>query len=86
MANRIDPSKVSITKLNRTTTDPLAKKVRYLFKSNGIDISKINVAFSTEEPKKDGVKLNSLMFAPSAAGLNIASYVLNYLISLEQKL
>lgn len=83
MANRIDPTKVSIIKLNQTSDDPLAKKVRYEFKKNDIDISKVYVAFSKETPKKDGTKLNSLMFVPSAAGLSMAHYVIQTLIDKE---
>ncbi len=80
MANRTDPSKVSITKLNKTTTDPLAKKLRYEFKQCGLDISKINVCFSQEIPMKDGKNLNSVMSVPSSAGLNIAYYVIKTLL------
>lgn len=79
MANRINPSEVIITKLNKTTDDPLAKKVRYEMKKEGIDVSKINVAYSKEIPSKDGAKLNSVMFVPSAAGLNMASFVFSNL-------
>ena len=35
MANRFDPSKVKIAKLNQTHSDPLAKKIRYLAKKDG---------------------------------------------------
>lgn len=80
MANRVSPTSVFITKLNNTTNDPLAKKVRYEMKKAGIDISRIDVAFSKEEPVKDGTKLNSTIFVPSSAGLNIASFVFTYLI------
>ena len=71
---------VTITKLNRTTNDPLAKKIRYEAKQAGLDISKFDVVFSKESRMTDGVKLNSIMFTPSAAGLNIASYVVSYFI------
>lgn len=81
MANRVEPSEVIVTKLNRTTDDPLAKKVRYEMKKSNIDISRIDVVFSKETPYKDGNRLNSTIFVPSSAGLNIASYVFNYFIS-----
>ena len=35
MANRFDPSKVKVAKLNQTHSDPLAKKIRYLAKKDG---------------------------------------------------
>lgn len=81
MANRLDPSKVVVTKLNKTTNDPLAKKIRYEFKKNNIDISKVMTVFSSEEPLVDNGKLHSMMMAPSSAGLNIANYVMNYFVN-----
>ena len=80
MACRMKVEDVSVTKLNRATNDPLAKKIRYQVKEMGLDISKINVVFSKENRITEGVKLNSTMFTPSAAGLNIASYVISYFI------
>ena len=80
MACRMKVEDVTVTKLNRTTNDPLAKKIRYQAKEMGLDISKINVVFSKENKITEGVKLNSTLFTPSAAGLNIASYVISYFI------
>ena len=80
MANRLDPTKVIITRLDKTTNDPLARKLRYEYKQAGLDTKQINVAYSLEEPKKDGANLNSMMMVPSAAGLAIAGYVINKLI------
>lgn len=81
MANRLDPTKVIITRLDKTTNDPLAKKLRYEYKQAGLDTKLINVAYSLEQPIKDGNKLNSMMMVPSAAGLAIAGYVINKLTS-----
>lgn len=80
MANRMDSTKITITRLDKTTMDPLAKKLRYEFKKAGIDTKKIVVAYSLEQPIKDGTKLNSIMMPPSASGLAIASYVIQELI------
>ena len=85
MANRLDPSKVVITSLNKTTIDPLARKLRYELKKEGIDTGKIDVAFSKEEPIKDGNNLHSMMMVPSASGLAIASHVIKQLINKETK-
>ncbi len=76
MGNRIDPSKVKITKLNKTEGDPLARKIRYECKVNGFDLSKINVVFSNEVPLIKSDKPGSMMMVPSAAGLLIAQYVI----------
>ena len=80
MANRLDPSKVFITTLDKTTIDPLARKLRYELKKAGVDTKKIDVAFSKEEPVKDGTTLHSMMMVPSSAGLNIANHVIKTLI------
>ena len=80
MANRFDPSKVKIAKLNQTHSDPLAKKIRYLAKQEGLDLSKISVVISEELPQKNGEKLYSTMMVPSSAGLSIAKYILEYII------
>jgi len=79
MANKIDPSKLAIASLNKSSVDPLAKKLRYELKNEGVDISKVMALYSSETPKKDGVKLNSLITVTSTAGLFIANYVLNVL-------
>ena len=81
MANRFDPSKVKIAKLNQTHNDPLAKKIRYLAKKDGLDISKVVVVISEELPQKNGEKLYSTMMVPSSAGLSIAKYILECIIN-----
>ena len=81
MANRFDPSKVKIAKLNQTHNDPLAKKIRYLAKKDGLDISKVVVVISEELPQKNGEKLYSTMMVPSTAGLSIAKYILECIIN-----
>ena len=76
MGNRIDPSKVSIAKLNQTSGDPLARKIRYDAKRIGLDLSKINVVYSKEEPLIKSPTPGSIITVPSAAGLLIAKYVI----------
>lgn len=78
MANKCDPNKISMMKLNKTSNDPLARKLRYEFKINGIDISKIECVASTEEPTIKGSELFSLMSVTSVAGLILSSYVISY--------
>ena len=81
MANRFDPSKVKIAKLNQTHSDPLAKKLRYMVKKQGLDTSNIPVVISEELPQKNGEKLYSTMMVPSSAGLSIAKYILECIIN-----
>lgn len=80
MANRFDPSKVKIAKLNQTHTDPLAKKIRYMVKKQGLETSNVNVVISEELPQKNREKLFSIMTVPSSAGLSIAKFILESII------
>ena len=80
MANRFEPDKVKIAKLNQTNNDPLAKKIRYLVKRSGLSTGNINVVISSELPQKKQEKLYSTMMVPSSAGLSIAKYILECII------
>ena len=80
MANRFNPEQVRISKLNQTRNDPLAKKIRYLVKANGLNTAGVNVIISDELPQKNEGKLYSTMMVPSAAGLIIAKFILNSII------
>lgn len=80
MGNRIDPEKVTITSLAKTENDPLARKIRYESRQLGIDIKKIPVVFSKENPIIKSQKPYSMMMVPSTAGLLIAKYVLTTIL------
>lgn len=84
MGNRLDPTKVVITKLNKTTTDPLAKKLRYLLKENCVDISNVIVSFSLEKPIIKNKVVSSMVFTPNASGLAMASYALRDMLNIEE--
>lgn len=81
MANKIDPTHIKIAKLNKSSVDPLAKKMRYELKRRNVDYSSVVCAYSDELPYKDMNNLHSIMMVTSTAGLLIANYVLNYLKS-----
>ena len=76
MGNRLDPECVTLTNLNKTENDPLAKKIRYLAKQKGLDLKAIPVVFSKEIPAIKSPKPASMIMVPSTAGLLIAKYVL----------
>ena len=76
MGNRFDPEYVTLTNLNKTENDPLAKKIRYLAKQRGLDLKAIPVVFSKETPAIKSPKPASMIMVPSTAGLLIAKYVL----------
>ena len=78
--NRLNPTKISITSLNKTSGDPLARKFRYLLRQENIDLKKINVACSSEEPIIKDRVISSMIFVPNATGLAIASFVLEKLL------
>lgn len=80
MGNKLNPEKVTYSKLSKTEMDPLARKLRSELRKEGVDISKINVVFSKEEPAQRNGAISSMIFVPSTAGLLIASNVINELL------
>jgi len=90
MGNREDLTKIDITSLEKTSYDPVAKKLRELARkeNRNKDMKKIKVVFSREIPKKqtivvekDGKTLkeicppSSVIFVPSVAGLLCSYYI-----------
>ena len=78
-ANKIDPTKLSITDIRKTSYDPLAKILRkYVIdkKTN----KKVMVVSSTEQPIRTDI-LSSLMFVPAAAGILCAKYIISDIIN-----
>ncbi len=78
--NRLDPSKLMVMRLDKTSGDPLAKKFRYLLRHEGIDLKKINVVASLEEPIVKDKVVSSMTFVPNACGLLMSSFVLRELL------
>ena len=78
--NRLDPSKLTITMLDKTCNDPLARVMRSKFDKSVQ--KKISVCTSAELPikVKDKSVIGSNAFVPSSAGLLIASYIIRKLI------
>ena len=92
--NRLDPTKIVITDIYKTSGDPLAKIMRKLLKEKGI--KKLDVVYSTEKPikplfdikeiEKDTSRRSvpgSSAFVPPAAGLTIASFVTRKICGLD---
>lgn len=86
MGNKLDPTKIVVTDIHKTSTCPLAKVMRKELRDRGI--KKIKVVYSTEQPielkKKvmNGRKVTpgSVSFVPSVGGLIIASVIVNELL------
>lgn len=81
--NRLDPTKVMITKLNKTYNDPLAKAMRKLLKENNLKTN-IDVIWSSELPIKTGNrKPSSIILVPSTAGIYAASYIISDILKTD---
>lgn len=79
--NRLNPSKVTITRLDKTNNDPLASAMRTILRKNNISL-KVPVVWSSEIPKKNKEKaVGSIVLVPAAAGLQLIYYILNDLIN-----
>ena len=79
MGNRLDPTKVVISKLLSPSTDPLTKKVRMCLRKKYGEMD-CSVVTSLEPAKKGKGKVSSMMMVPSAAGLAIVYYIINDII------
>lgn len=77
-ANKLDATKIIITTLDKTETDPLAKKIRQeLSKNHQRDLMKgVTVVTSTESPINNTM-LGSTAYVPAVAGLYITNYIIN---------
>ena len=82
--NKLDPTKLTVADVSKTSICPLARVMRRELKARGIN--HLTVLYSTEEPIRSTVTENgkpvpaSTAFVPSAAGLIIASYVVRKLV------
>ena len=78
--NKLDPSKLEIVDIRKTSYDPLAKIIRKMVKEENIK-EKVMVVASTEPPIKINTKtIGSTSFVPAVAGLLCASFVINEII------
>lgn len=80
--NKIEPTMLEVTDINKTSVCPLARVMRKELKNRGI--KKLKVVYSKELPRKPfnesgsrekKVNVGSIVFVPSTAGLIIASEV-----------
>ena len=75
---KMDASKLKITKLDKTSYDPIAKKLRTRMKKENIK-GKIPVISSTEQAKITS-PIGSNAFVPAVAGLLATSYAINEIL------
>ena len=82
--NKLDPTRLEIADISKTSVCPLARVMRRELRARGIN--HLTVLYSTEESIKSQIVENdkpvpaSSAFVPSAAGLIIASHVVRELI------
>ncbi len=74
-AKKLDATKLIITTLDKTDTDPLAKKIRSELKDKEL-MKKVTVVTSTEKAKNI-IELGSTAYVPAVAGLLITNYIIN---------
>ena len=79
-AKKLEPTKLSITTLDKTNYDPLAKIIRK--KIRDLKITKKIYVVSSTEKIIECDKLGSLMMVPATAGILCAQYVINDIISI----
>lgn len=80
MGNRLDPSAIYQTTLDKSSGDPLAKKLRKILKDKGIKLNKVRVVASKELPIVRRPTPASMMMVPSAAGLLLAYMAISELL------
>lgn len=76
--NKLEPEKLTVSDISKTSYCPLAKKMRTELRKRGIN--HLKVVYSTEEAKCRNVPPASVSFVPSVAGLLIAGEVIKDLI------
>ena len=78
--NKLDPTGFAVADISKTSVCPLAKVMRRELKKRGI--KEVKVVYSKEEPKTNGGRTpSSISYAPSVAGLIIASEVIKDIIN-----
>ncbi|QGT99121.1 HesA/MoeB/ThiF family protein [Candidatus Syntrophocurvum alkaliphilum] len=85
MANRLDPLKLKVEDISKTSCCPMARKIRKELRILGVEKG-LKVVFSEEIPEKlkeedSDTKLGSISFVPSTAGLILASVAINNILA-----
>jgi len=92
--NKLDPSKLQLADIYKTSVCPLARAMRTTLRKKGV--KRLTVAYSTEEPVRPAVVADaedgrrkdipaSMVFVPAVMGLLIASHVVRQLAYGEAK-
>lgn len=82
--NRIHPELLTISDIYKTTTCPLARKMRKELKK--LKVKKLTVVYSKEESRKiigEGNALGSISFVPPVSGMMLASIAVRTLLDIK---
>lgn len=80
MGNKVDPTKIEIMEINKTSYDPIAKVIRKMIRDEKIN-TKIMTVCSTEVPIKTNTNIiASNAIVPSVAGLLCSNYIFQEII------
>ena len=79
---KLDPERLRISPIEKTSVCPLARVMRRELKARGI--RKVPVVWSDEKPIGESRPPGSLSFVPGSAGLLMASYVVRALMRSEE--
>ncbi len=83
--NRKEVELVEITTLKKTSEDALARKMRTLFRKEGLSLD-IPVVYSREKPIENTTNtIASSIFTPATAGLYAANYIVKTLLDQKEK-
>lgn len=83
--NKLDPTKLEVIDIRKTSYDPLAKIIRKMVRDEKIK-GKVMVVCSKEEPiKQEGKIIASCSFVPSVAGLLCTSYIVHDIVGEEHE-
>lgn len=77
-AKKLDPTKLQITDIRKTSYDPLAKIIRKYV--NSLKTTKKIMVVSSDEQPSNNKELASMIFVPATAGLLCANYVIRDII------
>ncbi len=80
LGKRLDPSKVTITRLDKTSNDPLAKKLRQILRKEGYSL-KIPVVYHEDLPLNNETLIASSIFPVAVAGTYLAYYVVSDILN-----
>ena len=78
--NKLEPSKLEVADIKKTSYDPIAKKIRKYLKDNQIK-GKIPVVYSKEQRPKFQGSIPSMMFVPATSGLLCANFIIKSIIN-----